>query len=241
MTRIVVFSPDPQAGAELSTTLDAEFEITNISNIESLTPLVHSWQPHIVIYLAQDFSLDHLRLLRSLQSIENFGLIAIQFTYNLKTELLVYENNFDHYLIRQTPSASLKSRIWNLTNKIEMNRNTSTSIPLPNLPQKNQPFIMENLTVYLDQRLVLRGSQPVRVTPTQHLLLLAFVTHPNQPLTRDWLIKTIFRRNKITVRTVDAHIAKLKSTLPELKNNIVSQYGEGYIFTIDTNNKKSAA
>lgn len=241
MVRIVIFSPDPQAAAELATTLDTEFEVTNIRNVESLAPLVHSWQPHIVIYLAYDFSSDQIRALRNLQNSENFGLVAIQFIYNLKSELLIYENNFDHYLIRQTPIASLKSRIWNLTNKVEMKRNAPTQTHPAHLPQKSQPFKLGDVTIYLDQRLVLRGTQPVRITPTQHLLLLAFVTHANQPLTREWLMQTIFRRKKITARTVDAHIAKLKSTLPELKNHIVSQYGDGYIFTLAINNKTSAA
>jgi DNA-binding response OmpR family regulator len=241
MIKIVIFSPDPQAAAELSTTLDTEFEITNIRNIESLDPLIHSWQPHIVIYMAHEFSSDHFRTLRNLQQQETFGLIAIQFSYNLKSELLAYESNFDHYLIRQTPIDSLKSRIWNLTNKIESTRITPTiSHPL-NLPQKSKPFQIDNLTIYLDQRLVLRGTLPVRITPTQHLILLAFITHCNQPLTREWLMQTIFRRKKITARTVDAHIAKLKATLPELKNHIISQYGDGYIFNIKVNNKTNAA
>ena len=79
-----------------------------------------------------------------------------------------------------------------------------------------------------------RGGAVVRATPTELKLLLAFVRHPGQVLSRQELVDLVWGPGRaITPRVVDTHVANLRQKVepdPAEPRYIVGVRGVGYRF-----------
>ncbi len=85
-----------------------------------------------------------------------------------------------------------------------------------------------------------QGGKKEKVKPVQVKLLSAFHKYPNRLLTREWLKNNVWGSDgKITFRSIDAQISKLKKSLPLLETIIESIYGQGYIYKPDSGQKAS--
>lgn len=76
------------------------------------------------------------------------------------------------------------------------------------------------------------------LTPHQSHILYALFQSPNELITREWMMEHIWRGEKISSRSIDAHVSKLKKAVGEFAGNIVSVYGKGYILS-DKASKKA--
>ena len=96
-----------------------------------------------------------------------------------------------------------------------------------------------NQGLYVDCRrgLVWLAGKPLKLTSTEHALLLYFAEHPAEPLSRERLLREVWdSRLEDTTRTVDAHIASLRKKVeddPESPRRIRTVCGEGYEFVPD--------
>ncbi len=77
---------------------------------------------------------------------------------------------------------------------------------------------------------VSKGQVSQKIDPIQMAILVAFAEHPNQVLSREWFKQYVWQDDKISSRSVDAGISKVKKLLPELDKAIESIYGKGYIY-----------
>lgn len=87
------------------------------------------------------------------------------------------------------------------------------------------------IEVFPNDYLVQCHNEILKTTPIQFKLILAFITRPDELLTRQWLQENIWEDNKISHRSIDAHISKLKKTLPELNPSLINIYGKGYMLS----------
>lgn len=89
-------------------------------------------------------------------------------------------------------------------------------------------------------REVIQEGKRMRVKPVQIKLLSAFHKYPNRLLTREWLKINVWgSEGKVTFRSIDAQISKLKKSLPFLEAVIESIYGEGYMYKPENSEKVS--
>lgn len=229
MYKIILFSRSSKDLQAWRPWLDMQFEVTHVTQRESLEPLLRSWRPHIFIYYGP--VIDPILFEKVNPSTKTFpmGLIFIATQYDFRQEHLAFQLGADHYLLQSTPIESLKVRFLSLAQKIE---SQSSLWPEQNpliLPQKLQSLKYNNIQIHPDQGIVMVNQQIAHVTPTQFRLLLAFFSHPNQMLSREWLQKNVFNSSKISMRSIDAHISKLKKAVPGLNSLIVNVYGRGYL------------
>jgi len=101
--------------------------------------------------------------------------------------------------------------------------------PIQNAPAK----VIEFNGLQIDpnaQRVNFQGKS-VGISRTQFKLLLALAVNMEQLLTRKWLRQHVWNNAKISPRSIDAQISKLRKALPSVDNNILNVYGEGYILT----------
>lgn len=81
---------------------------------------------------------------------------------------------------------------------------------------------------------VTRNGEPVRLSAKEYQLLLYFVTHPGEALSRSTLLRQVWRhRAELSTRTVDVHVGWLRQKIeddPKKPRWIVTRHGMGYTF-----------
>ena len=84
------------------------------------------------------------------------------------------------------------------------------------------------------QAAVFRAGQKLQLSAKEYLLLLYFVRHPQQALSRDRLLREVWKyRAELSTRTVDVHVGWLRQKIEQDSANprwIVTRHGIGYIF-----------
>lgn len=92
------------------------------------------------------------------------------------------------------------------------------------------------VVVDLHRRLVLRGEQPVELTPREYELLVFLVEHEGRAVTRDAILEAVWGKGYFgTDRTVDNFITRLRQKLdtPGSPQHFHTVRGVGYRFVLD--------
>ena len=95
-------------------------------------------------------------------------------------------------------------------------------------------FCFGNVVVDLRNEEVLRDGLPVEVTAKEFGLLRYFVSHPNERISRETLLKQVWGYQGLpNTRTVDVHVAQLRQKLeasPKAPRHILTAHRSGYKF-----------
>ncbi len=84
------------------------------------------------------------------------------------------------------------------------------------------------LSVEPEHRLVYVDGQPLELTYLEYELLTHLVAHPLRVHTRSQLLQLVWGWPAISSRTVDTHIARLRSKLGDLRDSIETVHRVGY-------------
>jgi DNA-binding winged helix-turn-helix (wHTH) protein len=108
----------------------------------------------------------------------------------------------------------------------------------PSEGEHTEVFIIGKYTFKAKQQLLLwkHGHKNIALTSKEANLLKVFACHPNQLLSRDWLLKEIWENEGVFVgRSLDVFVSKLRQKLqddPHVK--IVNVHGKGYKLAINS-------
>lgn len=95
-------------------------------------------------------------------------------------------------------------------------------------------YFRGELTIDFDNRMILKKSSEIKLTPNEYKILTALVRYPNKVFTRDELISLAFGEDfEGYDRTVDSHIKNLRAKLEDDPKNPVyvrTIHGVGYKF-----------
>ena len=240
MKKVVVYTSSGSSIETWRPWLEQHFEIAFITSPESLLTLIKTWSPDVLIYAENKIQKELLSKISTYahQLHLLLGIVVVAQQYNLREELLSFQLNADHFILASTPPQSVLARLQSLIVKNDQLKNHNTHEDPIILPKKVDQLKYKELVLLPDQNIVLRRDLPIRITPTQTRLFLALLTHPDQVLTREWIQSHVFNGAHISLRSIDAHIAKLKRALPCLNTEIINIYGQGYILK-SYNNKAS--
>jgi two-component system KDP operon response regulator KdpE len=96
-----------------------------------------------------------------------------------------------------------------------------------------------DLEVDLSKKLVKRGGERVRLTPTEYRLLEAMITNPGKLLTHAWLLSTVwgpgYRDESQYLRVFVRQLRKKLEDDPGAPQLILTEPGLGYRWTEDAN------
>ncbi len=99
---------------------------------------------------------------------------------------------------------------------------------------EGQVYRFGDVRVDAKQAAVFRGGERVRMSAKEYQLLLYFVQHQRETLTRSVLLREVWQyRAELSTRTVDVHVGWLRQKVEEDPKNprwIVTRHGIGYIF-----------
>jgi DNA-binding response OmpR family regulator len=86
----------------------------------------------------------------------------------------------------------------------------------------------------VERRVVSRGGEDVKLTPSEYNLLLYFLQNPDRPLTRDMILNAVWGYDSFpNTRTVDVHVVKLRQKFeadPASPRHFLTVHGVGYRF-----------
>ncbi|RME14481.1 MAG: winged helix family transcriptional regulator [Bdellovibrio sp.] len=210
--RVLIFAPTPDFLKSVSHQLMQKFEVQWASSEPMTLFLFQKWTPLITVLPSHKTSL--LKALQKWKSNSSF-LIAVNSKkesplYNEKIALEQGANLFLHL-----PEAKSQQRlVWYI--EAIQKQHTPSSFFLLKVPEQSVSF--ENKTYHLSK--------------TQIDLLNFFIQNPEKLLTRKQIQEQIWPQTNISLRSIDAHISKLKKALPPLENYIQNIYGKGYIFSL---------
>jgi DNA-binding response OmpR family regulator len=134
-------------------------------------------------------------------------------------KVLLLEIGADDYVVKPFGTRELLARIRAL-----LRRTTQGSTALR----------FADVNVDLDQRVVRRAADEVRLTKAEFNLLAFFLQNPGRALSRDVLLNSVWGYDSFpNTRTVDAHVVRLRQKLepdPETPRHFLTMHGVGYRF-----------
>ena len=87
------------------------------------------------------------------------------------------------------------------------------------------------LVIDLEKKIVLAKGEAVVLSKKEFEVLSLLATHPGQIFSREDLINELWKDAPYVLdRTVDVHIARIRSKIGECKNCITNRSGYGYVF-----------
>lgn len=95
------------------------------------------------------------------------------------------------------------------------------------LTNSGAPF--GNLKLYPERFEVEIGGKTFQLSETEFDLLRVFIANPNQKISREEILKTVWKGVQVTKRAVDVHISQLRQKLTGFNYSIKTLYGRGYI------------
>ena len=93
----------------------------------------------------------------------------------------------------------------------------------------NSGAIFGNLELYPERLEVKVGAKSFQLSKTEFDLLRVFLTNPNQQISRQEILETVWNDAQVTERAVDFHISQLRQKLIGFNHAIEALYGRGYI------------
>lgn len=228
MYRLLIYSPDSILDSVLNTAGSAHFACKAARDIKELAQQLVNFQPHAVLVVGKiafvEGSLPIVRQMTLDQS--DTGLVFLCTEYNAALDRECFLSGADHFLLVHTPYELIEPRIKNLCMKIQKLRDRSSLGHLPVSKKRDE----ESLRVSLDGKSVEYNGVVLNLSPIQHHLTVTFLAHADRLMSREDLIRLVWKNEKISSRSIDAQISKLKKDIPYFQKTLISLYGRGYLY-----------
>jgi DNA-binding response OmpR family regulator len=225
--KILLVDDEPAITANLAPFLErASFEVVVAADGEEALRQVASFTPHLIILDVLMPKLDGREVLRRLRQAGNWTPVILLTQVGESTErAMALEEGADDYLNKPFDPHELVARI-----RAVLRRARPDQPPLASAWRLNAGELM------LDRRSrrAWLGAEEVALTPKAMALLEYLMTHPDELLTRERLLDSVWGWDyPAGTRTVDTRIAELRRSLNDDPNDpryIETVPGQGYRF-----------
>lgn len=226
--KLLILSSNPIFVSQLREAFAPTFQVETATSVHMAEFLFNEWEPQACVVEDSDLFLAWIPIMRGNEKYKSLGVVAIS-PASSKNEEKALRMGCDHWVNYEDGFDKAVWRIQSLLRKTHGQPNAfaehASTLNESNLVQ------FENLKIYTNDFLIKRMGQVVSISPTQFKLLSAFISHPDQLLSRDWIKNKVWPESDISLRSIDAHISKLRKVLPELDPYLMNIYGKGYIFS----------
>lgn len=227
---ILIIEDDPAVAQSLrSGLLEEGFRVSWRKQGRAGITLTQEQQPHLIILdirLPDGSGLDFCREMRTLNLKQPILMLTAR--RDELDKVLGLEMGADDYLTKPYSLRELLARIRALLRRSYGDLSSQSS------EQSN--LYVADLTINLDTAEVLRGSEPLNLTPTEYRLLVFLARHPGQALSRSQILEAVWQDTAgiESEKTVNVHIRRLREKvelIPSKPTLILTVPGIGYRLT----------
>ena len=163
--------------------------------------------------------LEVCRMIRRQQTTAHLPIIIVSARADEVDRVLGLEMGADDYVVKPFSLKELAARA-----KVALRRNSGAGEP-------PLGYRDENWEIEFDAYVVRYKGQEIRLTHKEFELFRYLVERPGRVLTRERLLERVWGWEKdIDVRSIDAHIRRLRIKLGEARNHVETVVGLGYRF-----------
>lgn len=223
--KVLVVEDDRQIVRALRTSLQARgYEVSSARNGTLAMDALRAEGADLVILDLGLPDIDGLDLLARIRAVSSQPVIVLTVRDSQAEKVAALDRGADDYVTKPFDMDELLARM-----RATLRRMT---------PEESRPAVRRygELTVDLARKLVTRQGHPVHLTPTEYLLLAAFVTRPGQLLTQRWLLATLWGPGYQEETNVRVHVGHLRRKLEVDASNprlILTEPGLGYRWADD--------
>ena len=170
--------------------------------------------------------LDGVEVCQRIRERSNVPIIMLTAKGEDMDKILGLEYGADDYMTKPFNILEVKARIKSIFRR---------SQPQAEVHEEKRVIRVHDLEVNCQNRTVVLGGQPVRLTAKEFELLQLLITHRGKVYSREALLETVWKYDYMgDMRTVDVHIRRLREKIerdsagPEF---ILTKWGVGYYFT----------
>jgi len=198
-TRVLLIDDDPKLVPLLERGLAYEgFEVLTAGDGESGLALANSGRPHVVLLDIAMPEPDGFEVCRRLRLVQDVPIIMLTARDDIEDKVTALDLGADDYVPKPFAFEELVARIRAVLRR----HHTST-----------EPLEYGDLTIDPQTREVQRNQDVITLTPREFELLLLFVRHPHQVLTRHQLLDRIWGFEQPDSSVLDVHIGHLRQKL----------------------------
>ncbi|MFD2444598.1 response regulator transcription factor [Bacillus sp. CGMCC 1.16607] len=223
MTSILVIEDDQTLAFGVKYALEREnWSVSVVTSLKEATDFLENHTPELIILdnqLPDGYGLDFCGKIRLAYNIPIIFLTAADDEIDIVRGL---DAGADDYVTKPFRVMELISRI-----KSVLRRSVKAT------PLQNQRLKSKDIIILLDQQRVEKRGIEINLSYTEFKLLLTFMQHPDQVLTREILLEKLWDMDSqfIENNTLSVHIRRLREKLeddPSLPKYIVTIRGTGY-------------
>jgi two-component system KDP operon response regulator KdpE len=198
-----------------------EFEVKAAANGVEALRLVYNWRPDLVVLDVMMPGMDGWELTARLRELADFPIILLSAKSSEADKLRGFRLGVDDYVTKPFSYAELTARVQAVLARSLANQSTASPM-----------YAAGNLSVDMDKRQVLRGSEPIPLTPTEFRLLQCLIQKRGHPITEADLAQEVwgtYRQGDTAV--VRRYIWLLRQKLeddPSHPTRILTVRGFGY-------------
>ena len=134
----------------------------------------------------------------------------------------------DDYIVKPFRIREVLARVRSLLRRTQMVKNLEAQNN-NNADENEIPF--RELCIRKKNKLCIIKGEPVRLTKTEHELLVFFLSNPNCIYTRKEIISSIWgKSDEVTERAIDTNITRLRKKIGEYGSYLITRLGYGYGF-----------
>lgn len=208
---------------------EAGFVVEERENGDGLTERVLASKAAVLLLDIKLPGRDGLTLARDLRNVSDIGIILVTSQGEQIDKLIGLESGADDYVTKPFDPRELVSRTRNLQRRVRAQRNQRAQVHLRHFA---------GYTLDLNRReLTDPDGAAQHLNAGEFQLLLAFVDHPGEVMSRDRIMARIRNREWYPDdRYIDVLVGHLRKKLGETASNatlVTTIHGTGYLFTPD--------
>ncbi len=218
--RVLVVDDDPQIRRAVQTSLRARgYEVLSAGNGEAALDELATEAIDLVILDLSLPGMDGHEVIRRLRAFSEVPVLVLSVRESQDDKIAALDAGADDYVTKPFSIGELLARM----RAVERRSHAEPSEAV---------LLFGNLEVDLARQLVRTRGERIKLTPTEHRLLEAFVTHPGKLLTHRWLLSRVWGPGYVSeTHYVRIYVRALRRKLgedPSRPRFIVTEPGLGY-------------
>jgi two-component system, OmpR family, response regulator MprA len=200
MTSILVVDDDPFIRSVVSRGLRLEgFQVEVAADGLDALRITREQHFHLVVLDVMLPNLDGIEVCRRLRRGTNVPIIMLTARDSVSDRIGGLDSGADDYLIKPFDFDELLARVRALLRRAQLTQ--------------EEELLFADLLLDMGTREAYRGGRRIEITTREYELLLLFLRHPRQVLTRQQILEDIWRNTEVDANAIEVHIGRLREKL----------------------------